>query len=267
MGEAGLSAKTSANRNGHLLLGVGSLHHLPFRVQRFRLLRQALEMGFRRFDVAPAYGNGLSELDLGLALHGYGAECQVTTKFGIPVDLYGARHPHLFFLLRGIRRLVDLDYGAEYRRRLLSHREMTRSLEGSLQRLRRHYVDDFMIHEPLDILTRHQVGDLHETAGRLKDQGKILRWGVCGPATSIGQFVHDPEFDIFQFPLDDIEKVGMQPSRRRIAYGLYRAYLDSPCSWDVSFPRFVSDHLKELSIDLIVSTTSSATLASFRECF
>src|SRR5215831_8008708 len=256
MGEDGVSAKATAGRNGHLLFGVGSLHHLLFRTQRLRILRQALDIGFRRFDVAPAYGNGLNELDLGVVLYGYGAECQVTTKFGIPVHLYGARHPNLFPLVRGVRKLVDPHYGAEYKRRLLSRGEMTRSLEGSLERLKRDYVDDFMIHEPLDILTRDQIADLHETAGRLKEQGKILRWGACGPAASIGQFVHDPEFDVFQFPLDDIEKVGPQPSRRRIGYGVHRSYLTSSCSRNISFPEFVSDRLKNLSIDLIVATTS-----------
>src|SRR5215831_4208540 len=264
MGKDGLTRSSSAIRRGGLVFGVGSLHHLPFQTQRVRLLRQALETGFRSFDVAPAYGNGLNELELGLALHSYGADCQVTTKFGIPVDLYGARHPHLFFLLRGIRRLLDSRYSEEYKRRMLSPGEMTGSLEGSLRRLKRDYVDNFMIHEPLGILTTAQIADLHKTASRLKEAGKLLRWGVCGPATSIGQLVHDPEFDVFQFPLDDIEKVGPQPSRRRIGYGVHRFYLTSSCSRNISFPEFVSDRLKNLSIDLIVATTSRIHLNPFR---
>jgi len=206
MGEDALTPKKTGA--GLIVFGVGSLHHLPLRAQRLRVLRQALETGFRCFDVAPAYGNGLNELDLGVALHGYLTDCQVSTKFGIPVDLYGARNPHLFPLVRGVRRLVDPHYNAEYKKRVLSREEMTRSLEGSLQRLKRDYVDDFMIHEPLVVLTPDERGELHETAGRLKEQGKILRWGICGPANSIDQFTHDPEFDVVQFPLDDIEKVG-----------------------------------------------------------
>jgi aryl-alcohol dehydrogenase-like predicted oxidoreductase len=265
MGEDGLSSKTIVSRNGHLVFGVGSLHHLPFRSQRLRILRQALDLGFRHFDVAPAYGNGLNELDLGLALQGHRATCQVTTKFGIPVNLYGARSPLVFPLVRGIRRLVDSHYGAEYRRRVLSPAEMTQSLEGSLQRLRRDCVDDFMIHEPLDILTTTQIADLHETASRLKDQGKIIRWGVCGPSTSIGQFVRDPEFDVFQFPLDAVDEVNLQLPRRKIGYGVYRSYV-SDRSIQVSFPTFVSDRMKKLSMDLIIATNSCATLTLFREC-
>ena len=68
MGEDGLSSKATVSCDSHLLFGVGSLHHLPFRSQRLRILRQALDLGFRHFDVAPAYGNGLNELELGLAL-------------------------------------------------------------------------------------------------------------------------------------------------------------------------------------------------------
>src|SRR6185503_13967275 len=266
MGEEGLSSKTIVSRNGHLLFGVGSLHRLPFRSQRARILRQALDLGFRHFDVAPAYGNGLNELELGLALQGHRATCQVTTKFGIPVNLYGAHFPVLFPLVRGIRRLVDYQYGAEYRRRVLSPAEMTRSLEGSLQRIRRDCVDDFMIHEPLDILTTAEIADLHETASRLKDQGKIIRWGVCGPPTSIGQFVRDPGFDVFQFPLDAVDEVNLQSPRRKIGYGVYRSYASSHRSIQVSFPVFVSDRMKKLSMDLIIATNSCTNLTLFRKC-
>ncbi len=254
-------------RAGTLLFGLGTLHHLPFRQQRLRLLRQALDMGFRNFDVAPAYGNGLNELDLGLALDDCRSECQVTTKFGIPVDLYGAHHPHLFFLLRGIRRLADSRYGEEYKSRNFSGAEMVRSIEGSLKRLKRECIDDFMIHEPLGLLTETQIGDLHLKANSLKQQGKLLRWGVAGPADSIAQFVGDPMFDVFQFPLKDIATVTVAPSRRRIAYGVYQSYLASQSDHHMNFTMFVRAQLARGGMDLIVTTTSSARLASFCDFF
>lgn len=266
MGTDRLNAVRNVARTGNLFFGIGTLHHLPFRTQRLRLLRQALDLGFRRFDVAPAYGNGLNELDLGRALDGYRSECQVTTKFGIPIDLYGARHPDLFFLIRGIRRLNGRRYGDEYKRRIFSRVEMARSLEGSLKRLKREYIDDFMIHEPLGLLTKAQLADLHEMASRLKQQGKILRWGVAGPAASIVQFVGDPMFDVLQFPLEDHERVASVPPQRRIAYGVYRFYLASLSRQAMTFAAFVTDWLGHSSTNLIVATTVSATLASFQEC-
>jgi len=252
---------------GTLIFGVGAIHHLPFRTQRLRLLRQALDVGFRNFDVAPAYGNGLNEVELGRALVGFRSECQITTKFGIPVDLYGARHPNLFFLIRGIRRLSDTRYGDEYKRRIFSAVEMVRSLEGSLKRLKREYIDDFMIHEPLGILAKAQVADLHEKASRLKEQGKILRWGVAGPAVSIVQFGSDPRFDVLQFPFEDLAKIAVAPSRRRIAYGVYRSYLAAVSDENMTFATFVRDRLDHGGMDLIVATIAPATLASFCKCF
>jgi hypothetical protein len=47
--------------------------------------RIALEGGITRFDVAPAYGNGLSERTLGRVLRASRIEVAVNTKVGIPV--------------------------------------------------------------------------------------------------------------------------------------------------------------------------------------
>ena len=254
-------------RIGALIFGVGGLHRLPLRTQRLRLLRQALDVGFRNFDVAPSYGNGLNEVELGRALTGYRFECQVTTKFGIPVDLYGDRFPSLFFLIRGIRKLTDRHYGSEYKRRVFTGGEMVRSLEGSLKRLKRDYIDDFMIHEPLCPLTKGEVSDLHDKANRLKEQGKILRWGVAGPAESLAQFAGDPMVDVIQFPLEDLTKVPLVQSQRRIAYGVYRSYLASRFGQNKNFTTFVRNRLNHDFLDLIVATTASTTLASFREFF
>jgi aryl-alcohol dehydrogenase-like predicted oxidoreductase len=252
--------------SGQLILGVGSLHHLPYRAQRLRFLHHALDVGFRSFDVAPAYGNGLNELDLGLAIRGRVTACQITTKFGIPVDLYGERHPHLFFLLRAVGKFGKGDYGSEYTKRIFCSDEMVRSLEGSLRRLRREYIDDFMVHEPLGMLTKDQILDLHQTASRLKEQGKILRWGVCGPATSIHQFMVDPMVDVFQFPLEDLEESTPPEPRRRIAYGVHRSYLSSSSFHTMSFYEFVAINMKSLPVNLIVGTTSCKKLTPFREC-
>ncbi len=254
-------------RTGNLIFGVGNIHRLPFRSQRHKLLRQAMDLGFRTFDAAPAYGNGLNELELGVALLGIRSECSITTKFGIPSDLYGERHPGLFFLIRGLRRLDDTEYGAEYRKRVFSGAEMVRSLEGSLKRLKRDYIDDFLIHEPLGLLSKLELTDIHEKACRMKEQGKILRWGIAGPATSIVQLASDPLMDVFQFPLEDLAKICILPLSRKIAYGVYRSYRTSIFAENTTFAAFVKDRLDHAGIDLIVASTSSKTVAAFRDCF
>lgn len=253
--------------SGELIFGVGSIHHLPLRRQRIKLLRQALDIGFRKFDVAPAYGNGLNELELGIALNGFSDKCTISTKFGIPSDLYGARHPHTFFLLRGLHRLCDKNYGDEYKYRIFNGDEMELSIESSLKRLKRDYIDNLLIHEPIGFLQDAELMDIHNKASRLKEQGKILGWGVAGPATSIAQFENDPLIDVFQFPLADLAKVVVSPLQRKIVYGVYRYYKSSLSEQNRTFAGFVRDKLNHAGMDLIISSTSTITLKSFRDCF
>jgi aryl-alcohol dehydrogenase-like predicted oxidoreductase len=248
------------------IFGVGSLHHLPSSAQRLSLLRQAFDLGFRAFDVAPAYGNGLNELELGRAFSTCGDAVRVATKFGIPVDLYGERHPHLACVIRVWRRLTSGSYGAEYRTRVFTPAEMVKSLEGSLRRLRRDYVDDFMIHEPLCILDSAELAALHEMADRLKAAGKIRAWGVAGPLSSVSPLCHDPHFDVVQAPLADLDALADIP-RRRIGYNCFRTYQALPSPSQIDFVAFLKERMRTLGADLIVTTRKKATLTSWQELF
>jgi aryl-alcohol dehydrogenase-like predicted oxidoreductase len=248
------------------VFGVGSLHRLATRRARQGLLQQALALGFRAFDVAPAYGNGLNEIELGDALAGVGDPVRVTTKFGIPVDLYGERHPQLAFGIRVLRRLTRRGYGAEYGRRVFSAAEMVASLEGSLRRLRRDCVDDFMIHEPLGELGAALRAELDDTAERLRQQGKIRRWGVAGPAASVAPLLDDPTIEVIQAPLDDLPKLSVG-SRRRIGYNAYAAFRRAAHPGAGDFAGFVRAWTKEQGVDVIVSTRRPETLARFGALF
>jgi aryl-alcohol dehydrogenase-like predicted oxidoreductase len=229
------------------------------------LLRQALELGFRVFDVAPAYGNGLNELELGLALVSSQEPVRVISKFGIPVDLYGERHPHLAFAIRVAQKLGRRGYGSEYGRRVFSAAEMLKSLEGSLRRLRRDYVDDFMIHEPLGALDAALRAELNDAAERLRQQGKIRRWGVAGPANSIAPLLDDPKIEVVQTPLTDLPSLSVG-SRRRIGYHAYAAYRRTVAQGDSDFAGFVRDWMSR-HVDVIVSTRRPQTLAGFAKLF
>ena len=250
---------------GRPVFGLGSLHQIPTHGARQRLLRQAFEIGFRAFDVAPAYGNGLNEVELGFALSQLRDTVEVTTKFGIPVELYGERHRRLAFWIRVWRRVTRRAYGAEYGRRTFSAAEMVASLEGSLRRLRRDYIDDFMIHEPLGALDDALRAELNATADRLRQQGKIRRWGVAGPAASIVSLLGDPAIEVVQAPLDDLRRLAVGP-RRRIAYNAYAAFRRSGSAEADDFAAFVRARMQE-GIDVIVATRRPETLASFGALF
>lgn len=262
MGEGRLTAPRSPPP-ASIIFGLGSLHHLPFRVQRIRLIREAIALGFRAFDVAPAYGNGRNEAELGEALVGSSSECQVTTKFGIPVELYGARSPAWFLIFRAARRLQGREVES-YKRREYSVPAMVRSLEGSLRRLRRDYVDDFMIHEPLGILTSSELTGLCEAAVQLKEQGKIVRWGVAGQLAYLDQYINNPSIDVVQFPLADISTKFRCSPKRKIAYGVYQYFKAMP-EPPFNFTAFVKERVARGDEDLILATASRSTLVSFRD--
>lgn len=253
--------------SGVPVFGVGSLHHLINPARRTSLLRQALDLGFRAFDVAPAYGNGLNELELGKLISGFQETVRVSTKFGIPVDLYGERHPFLAHQIRVWKRLLGgRAYGSEYRVRIFTPQVMQRSLEGSLRRLRREWVDDFMIHEPIGIIPVDELTALHDAADRLKEQGKIRRWGVAGYAFSVAPLIDDPRVDVIQAPLLDLGDLGVM-DKELVAYNTHKAYSVLPSEKQNGFIPFVKDRMRELGADLIVSTRKSETLAGFQGLF
>ena len=119
-----------------LVFGTASLHLILSPNQRQRLLDKAIEGGFRAFDVAPPYGNGLGEVELGIALAGRRNQFRITTKFGIPVRLYGALSRRLFLGLRVADKFLNPFHGRAYGRRDFSPATMERSLKGSLRRLK-----------------------------------------------------------------------------------------------------------------------------------
>lgn len=253
-------------RSGQPIFGVGSLHWLPTKRMQLRLLRQALDIGFRAFDVAPAYGNGLNELRLGEALRGFGGEVEVTTKFGIPIDTYGERHPRLAFAIRVARKLTSREYGSDYARRVFTPAQMIASLEHSLRRLRREYIDDYLLHEPISPLGADLLSELGELAERLREQGKIRRWGVAGPAKSVlPQLVAFPAFDVVQAPLSDLLSLPAG-APRRIGYGAYAAYRSRSVGGAQSFEDFVKQHM-HMGVDVIVTTRKQTRLQRFTEFF
>lgn len=162
--------------------GLGRLHHVFARAERERIVTAVLDAGFRHFDLAPAYGEGLAERELGRILGSRRGQVTITTKFGIPFRAIGELPMPLFLALRAGGRAVGASLGARYDRRDFSPKVLTDSLHNSLRRLRTDYIDYQFVHEPMDLEQFRALGDTWAELERLQHQGKIKAFGVSGPA-------------------------------------------------------------------------------------
>ncbi len=247
------------------IFGLGSLHRLPLPSQRQRLIWSALEAGFRAFDVAPAYGNGLDEVELGLALVGHRSEVSITTKYGIPMPLYGNLPRFLFPILRVADKFANPSYSTRHLRRCFEPRVLSRSLEGSLRRLKTDYVDFFLIHEPLVPIPEGLFEQIVDTAGRLKERGQIRRFGIGGSLTSMGRLVEHRAVEVVQAPLGELLKVGIPRKTAVRAYGVYHEFAARGDGRE-DFVAFVNGlQAKDRDLGVILATTKLATLASLKK--
>ncbi len=167
--------------------GLGRLHHLFSRADRSRVVGAALDAGFGHFDVAPAYGEGLAERELGRVLREAGARDRVTitTKFGIPFRAIGQLPMSVYFALRAVGKITKKPVGANYARRDFSPGVAVASLDASLRRLGTDRVDYLLVHEPLSLEEFRRLGDTWAELRRQRERGKVRRYGVSGEAEMI----------------------------------------------------------------------------------
>jgi aryl-alcohol dehydrogenase-like predicted oxidoreductase len=124
-----------------------------------RVVARALEAGITYFDTARMYGDGQSETNLGRVLE----ELQAKVVVGTKVQLAGGEMAQI-------------------------EQAITRSLEGSLRRLRRDCVDLFQLHNSIALNRQPERGwvgsadvePVIHTFERLQQQGKIRFWGLNG---------------------------------------------------------------------------------------
>jgi aryl-alcohol dehydrogenase-like predicted oxidoreductase len=263
----GSAAPSNVSSLPSLVFGLGGLHRLPFPRQRQRLIKAALETGFRAFDVAPAYGNGLDEMELGIALAGRRSEVRIATKYGIPMTLYGPRSRRIFPLVRAADKATGLIRRGRHLRRNFRAVEAVRSLEGSLRRLRTDYVDIFLIHEPVEPMSDQLFQEIGEAAAQLRRAGKIKAFGVAGGVGWIGSLVSDPAIEVIQLPLVDAPHQPSAVGKVTIAYAIFREYYRATGGRE-DFVGFVRTVLREQpQLRLILSTTTLSRLATFGEIF
>lgn len=249
-----------------VIYGVGKLHHLQMVRERQKVIQAAFDLGFRAFDVAPAYGNGINEVEVGIALRGKRGACEINTKFGIPIEIYGSWARHFF----SARRLMDKVTGHSalaYQHRNFSAKELEASLDQSLGRLRTDYVDTFFVHEPISRMTPNQVDEIFESGERMKKKGKIKAIGIAGPIESIRHCPSVGMFDVVQMPFSDFKNFGkLISSKNVILYGAYQAYRAESCI--DSFSQFVKNSIaSHPGVRVIVSSISTRTIGTFREMF
>ena len=267
-GRPGSNSSHIRTRPTSLVFGAGGLHRLAFAKRRQALLRQAFDLGFRSFDVAPAYGNGLNEVELGAAFSTHRGDIKITTKFGIPIETYGERFRASFALVRASRKYFYRGYGSEYSRRLFSGPAMVESLHGSLRRLRCDYVDRLLIHEPLESFSSEIAIELSEFAARLKAQGKVLSFGVCGPADSVLHAISSMPMDVVQTPLWDAVSLAQPSSQRFVAYGVYRDFRRQAGALRQEFVDYVSTlQATRPNLELILASVSQKTLLRWQVLF
>jgi len=164
-----------------MAFGLGRLHHVWSRQRRERIVMRAIDAGFSHLDVAPAYGDGLCESEVGRILGARRHTVTIATKFGIPCSSWGAKNELVYYARKIAGRLFSSTYGIEYTSRDFSASTAVASLEASLRRLRSDYVDYFFVHEPLGLDDLTAAGGLIDALEDQKRRGKILHYGLAAP--------------------------------------------------------------------------------------
>ncbi len=189
--------------------GCATLMRLDNAGERARILAAAYEEGIRHFDVAPSYGMGLAEGELGKFLFGKRDQVTLATKFGIsPSPLARTLNPIQSFLRRVLkispmsRRLARAGAMALVNPKRFDAASAMRSLRSSLRELRTDYLDVFLLHEPgpSDFIDPALLPAVREQVER----GAIRSVGIAGSFEHSGSIiVRHPEFrDVVQIDND-----------------------------------------------------------------
>ena len=165
------------------------------------LLRKAFDLGINLFDTVDSYGKGYSEELLSEALGVVRKDLVISTKVGL--DFYSSD-----VNLRGQpEKKFDPDY-------------IIYACEQSLKRLHTDYIDMFHLYYP--DLSDVERDDAFEAINRLKEDGKIVRWGASlgdhGPSGEVAEILlDDREVDVLHLPYNLIEREPLKSLESRLS--------------------------------------------------
>jgi D-threo-aldose 1-dehydrogenase len=183
-----LTLGTTGVETTALGFGCAGLFGIPSSAVRERLLACAVDTGIRHFDVAPMYGLGRVEHEVGRFARGRRGELVIATKFGIGVRPAGHVLAHLQDAIRRVSGAPGATRAGDAREGALGRALYTASgygpgaarasLQRSLRALRTDHVDMLLLHDP-------RPGDVRsdEVRAALEDErtaGRIRTWGVAG---------------------------------------------------------------------------------------
>jgi D-threo-aldose 1-dehydrogenase len=165
--------------------GSGSLMRLASRRERLHLLGAAFDAGITHFDVAPIYGLGIAERELGLFARGRRDQMTIATKFGLTTTRVARLSARVQTpLSRLIARLPALRKQVQGRSSPLYRHQYDvptarASLQASLRNLQTTHVDILFLHNPApgDTVAALELCAFLEDAKRA---GDVRAWGVSG---------------------------------------------------------------------------------------
>lgn len=205
--------QVTLNRTGirttTLGFGCGGLMRVTSARQRQRVLAEAFAGGIRHFDVAPIYGLGKAESELGAFVQGRRDQLVLATKFGLKVKRASGVATALHSMARralaaipALRTAVRRQAGMFYAPKDFGVAAARQSLEESLRALRTDYLDLFLLHEPE--LADVRGAEIHDYLQRAKESGLIRAWGVAGYPQQLRPICTDmPELaSVIQVPND-----------------------------------------------------------------
>jgi D-threo-aldose 1-dehydrogenase len=214
-----LDLRSSGIRATPLGFGCATLFRASDPAQRSRLLHAAYDAGIRHFDVAPMYGLGRAEPELGSFTRLHRSEVTIATKFGIRPTL-AARG--LAYMQRPVRRAFESKptirdqarAHAAAPSRLLYEKSgydasgARCSLHRSLRALKTDYVDLLLLHDPLPGSVRSD--ELSSFLEDARTAGLIRTWGIAGAPETTGEVAQSfPWIPVLQLP-DDIFAQSLQ---------------------------------------------------------
>jgi aryl-alcohol dehydrogenase-like predicted oxidoreductase len=166
-----------------------------------KLLNHAFENGINFFDTADSYAYGHSETLLGKAFSEKGSKVIISTKVGFLPSSLSSRTKSLIPFLGNTRKLIS-PFKMSLKRfskknQDFSPEHISSSVEKSLKRLNRDYIDLYLLHSPpAELIEKSAV---FKILNDLKNEGKIRFFGVS--ARTIDDAVmclHYPEISALQ---------------------------------------------------------------------